>query len=61
MTKKDLAALIIDAVDNAKFMNEDPIESVTAYLSTLEPKDKERFAKWGNSKQQSTMEKCWEE
>ena len=28
-------------------------------LATL--KDKERFAKWGNSKQQSTIEKCWEE
>ena len=61
MTKEELAKQIIETVDNF-YDAEDPttaLEGVIALLDTLEPRDRESFAKWGFPNQQSTEDKCW--
>jgi hypothetical protein len=62
MTRKALAQLIYDTVDNGKFTGEkekDLVNYISDILEVLEPKDIEKFANWGNAEQHSTPEKCW--
>jgi hypothetical protein len=61
MTKEGLAKQIIQTVKNCVETNERElaIEYVTNWLDTLEPKDREGFARWGNPNEQSTIEDCW--
>jgi hypothetical protein len=69
MTKRDLANLIIETLDNYDYVGERnekklksrKLESVIGYLNTLVPKDREQFAQWGKGEVQSTPEKCWED
>ena len=69
MTKRDLAKLIIEHIENVRFMKEsefsednikkEQIEGIESLLDTLEPKNRDRFSKWGNHNQQSTAGNCW--
>lgn len=61
MTKENLAKQIIDTVNNCNETGEPTIalEGVIALLDTLEPRDRERFAKWGYPQEQSTEDECW--
>lgn len=59
MTKKEFAKQILETVQNNGYVKES-IPSIMALLDTLEPKDREKFAKWGFPEQQSTPEKCWD-
>jgi hypothetical protein len=61
MTKENLAKQIIETVNNYNDAGEPTIalEGVIALLDTLEPRDKERFAKWGQPHEQSTEDECW--
>lgn len=58
MTKTEFISQIIQTVENAE-SNEEAREGVNSLVNLLEPKDRERFAKWGFKKDQSTPEKCW--
>lgn len=59
MTKKDLAKYIVLIVKHAQYLREDPLHDVLTCLDTLQPVDREQFAKWGDVCHQSTPEKCW--
>lgn len=58
MNKKELAIQIRQTVENA-YSSTEAENDIIDFLDLLEPKDRERFAKWGNKKQQSTIEDCW--
>ncbi len=58
MTKENLAKQIIEIVNNYND-TEEALEGVMALLDTLEPRDKESFAKWGYPHEQSTEDECW--
>lgn len=61
MTKENLAKQIIETVNNYNDVGEPTIalEGVMALLDTLEPRDREKFAKLGYPKDQSTEDECW--
>lgn len=61
MTKENLAKNIIETVNNCNEAGEPAItlEGVIVLLDTLEPRDRERFAKWGQPHEQSTEDECW--
>ena len=61
MTKENLAKQIIETVNNCNDAGEPTIalEGVIALLDTLEPRDRESFAKWGHPHEQSTEDECW--
>jgi hypothetical protein len=62
MTRTDLAKEILATVENLRARSLDNtviIEDIRSLLSQLEPKDRERFAKWGYPNQQSTPDECW--
>jgi hypothetical protein len=61
MTKENLAKQIIETVNNYNDAGEPTIalEGVIALLDTLEPRDRESFAKWGHPHEQSTEDECW--
>ena len=63
MTQKDFASNLIQIVDNSReFDNktdEEIIKELVAFMSVLEPKDREKFSKWGFPKEQSTPMDCW--
>jgi hypothetical protein len=61
MTKENLAKQIIETVKNYNDAGEPTLalEGVIALLDTLEPRDRESFSKWGDSKDQSTEDECW--
>ena len=58
MTKKELAKQILETIE-LEGCGAKSIPSIMALLDTLEPKDREQFAKWGFPEQQSTPEQCW--
>ncbi len=58
MTKTALAEEIVQSIENHPDRN-DQLECVIAFLTTLQPKDFERFAQWGYPEQKSTVEECW--
>lgn len=61
MTKENLAKQIVETVNNYNDSGEPTLamEGVIALLDTLEPRDRERFAKWGQQDEQSTEDECW--
>lgn len=62
MTKKHLAELIRQCIDNAEFIGESDdlkVEAIISLLDTLEPKHLEQFANWGYPEQKSTPKECW--
>lgn len=61
MTKENLAKQIIETVNNYNDAGEPTIalEGVIALLDTLEPRDRESFAKWDYPQDQSTEDECW--
>ena len=61
MTKENLAKQIIDTVNNYNEEGEQTIalEGVMALLDTLQPRERESFAKWGQPHEQSTEDECW--
>lgn len=62
MTRIELAKAIIICIDNARFIgdSESKIEQIVFdLLGSVEPKDLERFAKWGQPHQQSKSDECW--
>lgn len=61
MTKENLAKQIIETVKHYYEAGEPTIalENVISLLDTLEPRDKESFAKWGYPKDRSTEDECW--
>jgi hypothetical protein len=62
MTKRILAKTIVEMVDNFRFVGDEEIvivKAIESFLNLLEPKDRERFAQWGTSKERSTAKECW--
>lgn len=63
MTRIEFCKQIVQAVDNCRSldnMSDDEIAVVvSSIIAPLEPKDKKRFAKWGQSEHHSTPEDCW--
>ena len=62
MTKSEFAKTLISMVDNFRFVGDSETEvqqSIMNMLGELEPKDRESFAQWGYTNQQSTVEECW--
>jgi len=62
MTKYQLAKLIYDIVDNGSYVGykqNDIIKAVKSILDLLQPKDIEKFAKWGKFDQRTSPSKCW--
>ena len=61
MTKQKLAQRIVETVKNSIELNleNDAILFVKLWLDTLEPTNKELFAKWGSPEEQSSIESCW--
>ena len=57
MTKKELISKIVNISKVAK-TDEDLRDYLNSALSLLEPKDRNRFALWGEEK--STPTECWD-
>ncbi len=63
MYKKRLAEKIIEIVDNFRSIGDseqEVLEAVESMLNPLEPKDRERFSRWGKSEDRKEPQNCWE-
>lgn len=64
MKKKEFAKHLIQTIDNARELDglsdDQVVEVVECLLGLLEPKDKERFAKWGTPEKQVDIKDCWD-
>lgn len=58
MNKKEFVKMIFETIDNI-WEREEQINAITGLLDTLDPKNRDQFALWGQPKQKSTPEKCW--
>lgn len=63
MTKQEFCKQILQLVDNCRSIDDMPEDEIATAISglidPLAPKDKKRFAAWGNPDQQTTIDKCW--
>jgi len=63
MTKHEFCRQIVQTVDNCRSiddMSEDEIATaLEGLLAPLAPKDRKRFAAWGQTEHQTTPDKCW--
>ena len=62
MYKRRLAEKIIEIIDNFRFVGDseqEVLEAVESMLNPLEPKDRERFSKWGMSEDRKEPDDCW--
>jgi inhibitor of KinA sporulation pathway (predicted exonuclease) len=62
MTKKEFAKQVFQLVQNSieeEKSDAEIIDDVEIFLDTLEPRDREQFAKWGSLSVQVEPSKCW--
>ncbi len=63
MTKHEFCRQIVQTVDNCRSidgMTEDEIaKALEGLLAPLAPKDRKRFAAWGQPEYQTTPDQCW--
>lgn len=63
MNIKGFAENLMNTVDNSRdydYATDDQVvEELVKLLELLEPKDRERFCKWGVPKYQVSPEDCW--
>jgi hypothetical protein len=62
MTKKEFAKQVFQLVQNSIEEEKSEVEiidDVETFLDTLEPRDREQFAKWGHTAVQVEPSKCW--
>ena len=63
MNKNEFCKQIIQIVDNCREIDNlednDIALELEGFLSVLTPKDRRRFAEWGQPKDKTTPDKCW--
>lgn len=59
MTKSEFIEQILQTAENAED-RETARDGIDAMLATLVPRDRERFARWGYPKDQTTAGNCWD-